>query len=120
MTLQSVCICTFDRVVHGCPQHAPTGWATLESIHLMLIRIIENQGEIMADTTNLLAADTALQAEVATVISDWQTTLANANGDQAVVDQVTADMQNTVTKLQAADPVTAVTPPVAPPVTPAS
>lgn len=107
MTLGSVCICTLDRVVRGCPRHAPSDWATLESIHRMLIKSLENQEKIMADTTNLLAADTALQAEVATVISDWQTTLASANGDQTVVDQVTADMQATVTKLQAADPVAA-------------
>jgi hypothetical protein len=65
----------------------------------------------MANVTNLQAADAALKAEVTQAITDWQAQLAAANGDQAAVDAVTADMQSTITQLQAAD---ASTPPVPP------
>lgn len=68
----------------------------------------------MADVTSLQAADTALKSEVATVIADWQASLAAANGDQAAVDAVTADMQATITQLQASDPAVTVTPPAPP------
>lgn len=108
----SFCICLPGRLTHGCPDHAPAEAATLESIHQMLIRIISNQGEIMADVTALQAADTALKAEVTQAITDWQAQLAAANGDQAAVDAVTADMTATVAQLQAAD---ASTPPASPP-----
>lgn len=109
----SFCICPLGRLVHGCPEHAPSEVATLESMHAMLIRIISNQEEIMADVTALQAADTALKAEVTQAITDWQAQLAAANGDQAAVDAVTADMQATVAQLQAADASTP--PPAAPP-----
>jgi hypothetical protein len=78
----------------------------------MLQKILQNTEKIMADVTNLQAADTALKAEVTQAITDWQAQLAAANGDQAAVDAVTADMQATVTQLQAAD---SSTPPAAPP-----
>jgi hypothetical protein len=78
-------------------------------------KILQNEEKIMADTTNLLAADAALKAEVTQAITDWQTALSNANGDQAAVDAVTADMAATVTQLQSSDPANAVTPPATPP-----
>jgi hypothetical protein len=109
------CICLPGRLTHGCPDHAPADAATLESIHAMLIRIINNQEKIMADVTGLQAADAALKAEVTQAITDWQAALAAANGDQAAVDAVTADMTATVQQLQAADPAAVVTPPVTPP-----
>jgi hypothetical protein len=82
------------------------------STHAMLQKILQNTEKIMADVTNLQAADTALKAEVTQAITDWQAQLAAANGDQAAVDAVTADMQATVVQLQAAD---SSTPPAAPP-----
>ena len=110
----SFCICLPGRLTHGCPDHNPAEAATLESIHQMLIRIIDNQEKIMADVTGLQAADTALKSEIATFIADWQAALAAANGDQAAVDAVTADMQATIAQLQASDPAVTVTPPAPP------
>jgi hypothetical protein len=81
------------------------------SINGMLSRILQNTEKLMADVTNLQAADTALKAEVTQAITDWQAQLAAANGDQAAVDAVTADMNATVQQLQAAD---TSTPPVTP------
>lgn len=109
----SFCICLPGRLTHGCPEHNPADEATLESIHQMLIRIINNQEKIMADVTGLQAADAALKAEVTQAITDWQAALTAANGDQAAVDAVTADMNATVAQLQGADPATPVTPPAA-------
>jgi endonuclease/exonuclease/phosphatase family metal-dependent hydrolase len=80
----------------------------------MLQKILRNTEKIMADVTNLQAADTALKSEIATFIADWQAQLAAANGDQAAVDAVTADMQSTITQLQASDPAVTVTPPAPP------
>lgn len=84
------------------------------SINGMLSKILQNTERIMADVTSLQAADTALKSEVATVIADWQASLAAANGDQAAVDAVAADMQATITQLQASDPAVTVTPPAPP------
>lgn len=76
--------------------------------------IIKQQEKIMANVTNLQAADAALQAEVTQAITDWAAQLAAANGDQAAVDAVTADMTAAVAQLQAADTANAGTP-AAPP-----
>lgn len=84
-----------------------------DSTHEMLTKILQNTEKIMADVTNLQAADAALKAEVTQAITDWRAQLAAANGDQAAVDAVTADMQATVAQLQAADASTP--PPAAPP-----
>ena len=66
----------------------------------------------MAALDNLQAADTALQQEVATAITDWQNALQNSDAaNDAAVQQVATDMQNTVAQLQAADPANAQTPP---------
>lgn len=109
------CICLPGHLTRGCPEHAPSGAATLESIHAMLIKILQNEEKIMADVTALQAADTALKSEIATFIADWQAALSAANGDQAAVDAVTADMNATIAQLQASDPAVTVTPPVTPP-----
>lgn len=93
-----------EHAVYGCPRHWPAAGEGAE--FTLLVRIIENQEKIMADLTNLQAADAALTAEVTTAITDWTTALQNANGDQAAVDAVRADMQAAVAKLQAADPAT--------------
>jgi hypothetical protein len=69
----------------------------------MLLQILKNQEKIMADVTALQAADTALKAEVTQAITDWASQLSAANGDQAAVDAVTADMNSAVAQLQAAD-----------------
>lgn len=112
----TACICdVLGRLVRGCPVHAPGEQGTFESIHVMLIRILQNQEKIMADVTNLQAADNALKAEVTQAITDWAAQLSSANGDQAAVDAVTADMNNAVAQLQAADSANAGTPPAAPP-----
>jgi hypothetical protein len=87
--------------------------AMISRILANTVQILQNQEKLMADVTNLQAADTALKAEVAQAITDWQASLAAANGDQAAVDAVTADMQATVVQLQGADPAT-------PPATPAA
>lgn len=86
----------------------------LREIRAMLSRILQNTEKLMADVTGLQAADTALKAEVTQAITDWQAQLAAANGDQAAVDAVTADMAATVAQLQAADTTPPVTPPPAP------
>lgn len=86
-----------------------------DSTHEMLAKILQNTEKIMADVTNLQAADVALKAEVTQAITDWQAALTAANGDQAAVDAVTADMNATVAQLQSSDPATPVTPPVTPP-----
>ena len=88
------------------------------SINGMLSKILSNTEKIMADVSNLQAADAALKAEVTQAITDWQAQLAAANGDQAAVDAVTADMNATVAQLQAADTANAGTPPVTPPAAP--
>jgi len=69
--------------------------------------------KIMADLTNLNAADTALQSEVAEILTDIVTALAGVN-DQAGVDAVTADLNTQIAKLKAGDPIQ--TPIVNPPV----
>lgn len=84
------------------------------SVNEMISRILQNTETIMANVTNLQAADAALKAEVTQAITDWTAQLAAANGDQAAVDAVTADMTATVTQLQAADSANAGTPPVTP------
>jgi uncharacterized damage-inducible protein DinB len=90
------------------------------SVNQMLGKILQNTERIMADVTNLQAADNALKAEVTQAITDWQAALAAANGDQAAVDAVTADMQATVAQLQSSDPSTGTSNTGTPPVTPAS
>jgi hypothetical protein len=78
--------------------------ATVQKILAVTVQVLQNTERIMADVTGLQAADAALKAEVTQAITDWQAQLSAANGDQAAVDAVTADMQATVAQLQGADP----------------
>lgn len=82
----SFCICPLGRLVHGCPEHAPADEATLQSIHSMLIRIIENQEKIMAAQDDVNAAVSAIQAvvtDLATAASNIQAEIAALNSQIA-------------------------------------
>lgn len=64
----SLCLCPRGGLLHGCPRHAPSEAATLESIHFMLIRILENQEKIMATQDDIDAA----VAQINTTMTDLQ------------------------------------------------
>jgi len=63
----SFCICLPGRLTHGCPDHNPAEAATLESIHQMLIRIIDNQEKIMATQADIDAAVAQINATMTDV-----------------------------------------------------
>jgi len=65
---------------------------------------IRAQGvQIMADLTNLNAADSTVQSEVATLLTDFATALSNATS-QAQVDKVAADLNQVAANITQADP----------------
>lgn len=105
MSLESICICTVTRMLHGCPRHSPGESATPQSTHAMLIRILENQEKIMAAIDDLKQADADLAAAVTQAITDWTNALAGAAGaNDPTIAAVVQDMQGFTAKLKAADP----------------
>lgn len=124
----SFCICLPGRLTRGCPDHSPAQAATLESIHQMLIRIIDNQEKIMseqsnidADVTALTAVATDIQAQVSqlgTDVTAIQAALAALppSVDTTALDAAVASLSSTQASLDSAvGSVTGLVPPAAPP-----
>jgi len=92
--------------------------ADMKTILAALARIESTQEKTMTAITDLQAEDTALQATVATVLTDFATALSAAGSDPAAIEQVVTDMQAMAATLTAADPATPAAP--VPPVPPAT
>lgn len=118
----AICICSVTRMVRGCPRHAPAEHATHESVHAMLIRILENQGVIMSelsqqqtDVNAAAAAITSAETVISTVAADLGTVLSNVQAqlaalqtanpavDTSALDTAVAGLSAPLAALQAAD-----------------
>jgi hypothetical protein len=84
--------------------------ADVKTILAALARIETTQEKIMTALADLQAEDTALQATVAQVLTDFAAALAAAGSDPAAIEQVVTDMQAMAATLTAADPATPVPP----------
>ena len=87
--------------------------AVLKAIDVALAAINTKLEKMMTALADLQAEDTALQATVAQVLTDFAAALAAAGSDPAAIEQVVTDMQAMAATLTAADPATPV-PPVPP------
>jgi phage-related protein len=124
----SFCVCPPGGLVRGCPEHAPSETATLESIHFMLIRILENEEKIMATQAEIDAAVTQINAtmtdvqaqvtQMGTDVTAIQTAISAipASFDTTALDTAVASLAQTQATLDTAvGTVTALVPPAAAP-----